>query len=150
MISLLDINKALIKVLKESIMNTEFSDVPIIATDETEIIRPSLKLNMEAKNLEKVNANWVGRTIETNLYFFAKDLKKYKIDNLKIQDIIESAFIEGLRIKENVYVYINDIEVDTVDTVLVITFEFDVINELIKIDDSEYMETLDFELKGEK
>lgn len=149
MISLLDINKSLVDRLRQSLKNTPFKSVPIVNSDLKEgFERPSLKIDISADR-EQINTNYTGRNINVEVYFFASNINEYKIENLSIQEIIEETFIGGWSISPNCFIYINDIESDIIDTVLVINFEFSIVNEILINDDSEYMESLELDLKGE-
>ena len=84
MITLLEINKAVNEKIKHALADSEFSSVPIIASDLSEpIVRPSIKVFLEDGNTGKFNSCMKERTLTVRVYFFATDLKKYKIENDK-------------------------------------------------------------------
>lgn len=151
MLSLMDINKSIVERLRNSLKNTPFKSTPIINTDlEEGFERPSLKIDVRADR-EQINTNYTGRTVAVDVYFFASDIKKYKIENLKIQDIIENTFLGGWSIAEGCFIHVYDIESDIVDTVLIVSFEFEIVNQVVNQEEenAEYMETLNLELKGD-
>lgn len=124
MVTLIDINKAITSKIRQVIANTEYSDVPIPAQDITEsIIRPSLKFFIEASSNGKFNANCREKTLTCRIYFFAKDRTKYNLDNIKIQDILETAFLDGLTVKEGFYIPVENVESEVTDGVLVCSFD---------------------------
>lgn len=151
MVSLIEINKALVDRLRTALKYTPFELTPIVNYDlEEGFERPSLKVDIESDR-EFINNNYTGRTVRVNVYFFASDIKKYKIENLKIQEIIENTFLGGFKIAQNCHVYVEDIESDIIDTVLEVSFEFNIISEKINLEDenAEYMETLHLDFKGD-
>ena len=91
MITLLEINKAINNKIEHALADSEFKTVPIIAGDLSEpIVRPSLKVFLEDGTTGKFNSCMKERTLTVRVYFFATDLKKYKIENTKVQDLIEN------------------------------------------------------------
>jgi hypothetical protein len=124
MVTLIDINKAINNKIKEALTGTEFSTVPLIAEDISEpITRPSIKVGIENSTNGKFNANCREKNLTCRVYFFAKDRYKYKLDNSKMQDIIETAFLEDLKINENFYIPIEEVESNVSDTVLISSFD---------------------------
>ena len=124
MITLIEINKAINDKIKASIVGTELSTVPIVAEDVSEpIIRPSIKVAIENSENGKFNANCREKNLTCRVYFFAKDRNKYKFDNNKMQDLLENAFIEELKIKEGFYITIESVSSEVTDTVLICSFD---------------------------
>lgn len=144
MISLFDINKSIVDKLRGSLSGTPFESVPISPSDLSEIERPSLKIELDGIKLENINANFLGRSLTVRVYFFATDLKKYKIENLHMQEIIEGAFIKGIWIN-NYYIPITDINAEVNDTVLQVDFDIS-ITAFVDDETGELMEDLDMEL----
>ena len=156
MISLLEINKAVNDKIKHALADSEFSSVPIIASDLSEpIVRPSLKVFLEDGTTGKFNSCMKERTLTVRVYFFATDLKKYKIENTKVQDLIENEFLTPLKVSDTFIVDIDEVEVNTTDTVLVCNFNIETLEDIpeIIIDDGidyEPMENLNLDLESEE
>lgn len=148
MISLNDINKNIVNQLRGALTGTPYENVPIPASDLSEIERPSLKVTLDVGKLENINANFKGRALTIRIYFFATDLKRYKIDNLNVQEIIEDSFIKGIWIND-FFISINDINSQVVDTVLQVDFDLAInsydIDEATTGEGTEFMEDLDFD-----
>ncbi|KEZ85551.1 hypothetical protein IO99_13730 [Clostridium sulfidigenes] len=143
MITLLEINKAINKKIKEALKGTEFSSVPLLAEDISEpIVRPSLKVAIENSTNGKFNSNCREKNLTCRVYFFAKDRNKYKMDNSKMQDLIETAFLEDLQVTESFYIPIEEVESEVSDTVLISSFNLYSIELLPDTDISEPMEIL--------
>ncbi|MBE6043543.1 MAG: hypothetical protein E7216_04825 [Clostridium thermopalmarium] len=124
MITLLEINKAINNRIKQTLRETEFKDVPILAEDISEpIVRPSLRIAIEDSTTSQFNAACRERTLICRIYFFAKNRYKYKFDNARMQEIIECAFLEGLEVKEGFFIQIKEIESEVSDTVLICSFD---------------------------
>lgn len=147
MITLLEINKAINNKIKEALVGTDFKLVPIIAEDISEpIVRPSLKVAIENSTNGKFNANCREKNLTCRVYFFAKDRNKYKMDNSKMQDLIENAFLEDLKVAENFYIPIEEVESNVSDTVLICNFDLYSVELLPDTDTSELMESLNIKL----
>ena len=156
MITLLEINKAINNKIEHALADSEFSSVPIIASDLSEpIVRPSIKVFLEDGNTGKFNSCMKERTLTVRVYFFATDLKKYKIENTKVQDLIENEFLTPLKVSDTFIVDIDEVEVNTTDTVLVCNFNIETLEDIpeIIIDDGidyEPMENLNLDLESEE
>jgi len=155
-ITLIDIYEGVKTTIESALIGTDFSTVPIVAEDNEGIIRPSIKINMDDNKSDKLNYKHKERTLTVRVYFFAKDKVKYKIDNLKMQDILENAFLNDVKITDSFYMpIINDgITTNVVNSVLDFSFELysiEEIDELI-LDSTGYemMEELDFTLESEE
>ena len=154
MITLLEINKAVNEKIKHALADSEFSSVPIIASDLSEpIVRPSLKVFLEDGTTGKFNSCMKERTLTVRVYFFATDLKKYKIENTKVQDLIENEFLTPLKVSDTFIVDIDEVEVNTTDTDLGCNFNIETLEDIpeIIIDDGidyEPMENLNLDLEG--
>lgn len=147
MITLLEINKAINNKIKEALAGTDFTTVPLLAEDISEpIIRPSLKVAIKNSTNGKFNANCREKNLTCKVYFFAKDRYKYKIDNSKMQDLIENAFLDDLKVNDNFYIPIEEVESDVSDTVLICSFDLYSIELLPDTDISESMEDLNIKL----
>lgn len=147
MITLLEINKAIKEKIEQALIGTGFDAVPLLAEDIREpIVRPSLKVAIENSVNGKFNANCREKTLTVRVYFFAKDRNKYKIDNSKMQDILENAFLEDLKVTDNFYIPIQEVESTVTDTVLISSFDLYSVELLPDTDISEPMEQIDIKL----
>lgn len=120
--------------------------VPIPAQDLSEpIIRPSIKVAIDNCVNGKFNAHNREKALTVRIYYFASDRYKFKIENAKMQEIIENAFLDGLIIEEGFYIPIEQVESDITDTVLICSFDLNII-ELLPEQTGEPMENI--EIKG--
>lgn len=146
MITLSDINKAINLNIINAIKDTEFGNVEIAAEDVTEpIIRPSIKIQIEDFKSGKFNSCNKERTLTVRVYFFAKDKNKYKLDNFKMQGILENAFLDDLQISDTFYIPIEEVESEVSDTVLIASFELYSV-EVIEEEPGEPIENLEYNL----
>ena len=156
MITLLEINKAINNKIKHALADSEFSSVPIIASDLSEpIVRPSLKVFLEDGTTGKFNSCMKERTLTVRVYFFATDLKKYKIENTKVQDLIENEFLTPIKVTDTFYIDVDEVEANTSDTVLICSFNIETLEDIpeIIIDDGveyEMMENLNLSIESEE
>ena len=163
MITLKQINKAINDTIKGALSDTNFSDVPIISEDTQEalkkgpdgstnsVIRPSIKVKLERSKTEKFNSCNKERTLTVRVYFFARDRNKYKLDNLEMQDIIENAFLEDVKVTDTFYMPILEDGVDSgvTDSVLQCSFDLYSIEEIVDTTIYEPMEELNLNLEFE-
>ena len=153
MITLLEINKAVNEKIKHALADSEFSSVPIIASDLSEpIVRPSIKVFLEDGTTGKFNSCMKERTLTVRVYFFATDLKKYKIENTKVQDLIENEFLTPIKVTDTFYIDVDEVESTISDTVLICSFDIETLENIpdIILDDGveyERMENLNLELE---
>ena len=156
MITLLEINKAINEKIKHALADSEFSSVPIIASDLSEpIVRPSLKVFLEDGTTGKFNSCMKERALTVRVYFFATDLKKYKIENTKVQDLIENEFLTPIKVTDTFYIDVDEVEANTSDTVLICSFNIETLEDIpeIIIDDGveyEMMENLNLSIESEE
>ena len=156
MVTLLEINKAVNEKIEHALAGSEFENVPIIASDLSEpIVRPSLKIFLEDGNTGKFNSCMKERTLKIGVYFFATDLKRYKIENTKVQDLIENEFLTPLKVSDTFIVDIDEVESTISDTVLICSIERETLEDIPEIildDGKEYemMENLNLNIEVEE
>ena len=156
MITLLELNKAINEKIIHALADSEFSTVPIIASDLSEpIVRPSLKVFLEDGTTGKFNSCMKERALTVRVYFFATDLKKYKIENTKVQDLIENEFLTPIKVTDTFYIDVDEVEANTSDTVLVCSFNIETLEDIpdIILDDGveyEMMENLNLSIESEE
>lgn len=124
MVTLIEINKAINSKIEAALIGTPFSEVPLLAEDISEAIkRPSIKVEIDNPSLGNFNANCRERNLTCRVYFFAKDRDKFKIDNMKMQEILTNALLDGLYVSDNFFIPIDNVEGDVVDGVLICSFD---------------------------
>lgn len=150
--------------IENALKNTEFEGIEVIPEDTKKalkkesddstvsIIRPSFRVKIDNSKTGKFNSNNKERTLTVRVYFFAKDSKKYKIDNLKMQDMLENAFLEDVKVTDTFYMPIiseDGVTSDVVDTVLECSFDLYSIEEIVDTTEYEPMEELHLNLEYE-
>lgn len=106
---------------------------------------PSIKVAIDNCVNSKFNAHNRKKALTVRIYYFASDRYKFKIENAKMQEIIENAFLDGLIIEEGFYIPIEQVESDITDTVLICSFDLNII-ELLPEQTGEPMENI--KIKG--
>lgn len=156
MIGLLEINEAINNKITKALKGSSFENVEISAGDLKEpIIRPSLKVILGDGTAGKFNSCMKERTLTCRVYFFASDLRKYKIENTKVQDLIENEFLTPIKVTDTFFIEVDEVETIVSDTVLICSFDIktledipdEVLNEGVEY---EMMEKLDIDLKSEE
>ncbi|OPG98984.1 hypothetical protein B2I21_07465 [Chryseobacterium mucoviscidosis] len=136
----LAINEKLIEVLP---------DIPIQTTDISEgFQRPSLFVDFEDATRSAYNSSSVERTIPVVIFYFPKDRHKYKLELLRVQQVLEDAFSGHFTIQDGFVVY-PETTCDRVDGVLQCRFDVYYIQQ-IEDDTGEVMASLDFALHKEE
>ena len=124
MVTLIEINKAINDTLKAALVGTAFSAVSLLAEDVSEpILRPSLKVSIDSSSNGKFNALCREKNLSCRIYFFASNMHKYKLENLKMQDLIETAFLDDIKIKDGFFIPIDSVDSEVVDTVLICSID---------------------------
>ena len=95
------------------------------------------------------------QTLKCKVYFFASDLRKYKIENSKVKDLIKNEFLTPLKISDSFVIDIDEIEAEISDTVLILSFDIETLENIPDeiLDegiDYEMMEELDINLESEE
>lgn len=145
MISIKDINKAIVKKANIKLKNTEYEDVKFVSTDITEeIIRPSFYLDLGIKNKIGQVFQMKERNLELFLYYFCKDTGSKKTDLMTMQGYLEDILLGELIVNESFYFYIEDVDFETrnKDGYLIAKFELYSLEEIEVIDNYQPMENL--------
>lgn len=146
MVDLLEINAAINKRIKETLKGTVFETVPFLDEDlqEGEIKRPSFKVMLEDSKAGKFNADLKESNTTVRIYFFAKDRYKPKIENLKVRNLINNAFLEDIKVNDSFYISIEEVEAVITDGVLVCSIDIPTLEEIP--DNTEYEPLEELEL----
>lgn len=151
MVLLEEINRAIVVQVKEALQMSGLSSIPLIAEDVSEpIIRPSVKVDIDKSSYGKFNGSCSERNMTCRVYFFASDIKKYKMENQRLRGVIENAFFDDLEVKKGIFITIDEVRSETVDKVLVCSFDLQLIglieNENQGEGSTEMMDELEFKL----
>ena len=95
------------------------------------------------------------RALTCRVYFFATNLKKYKIENTKVQDLIENEFLTPIKVTDTFYIDVDEVESTISDTVLICSFDIETLEDIpeIILDDGieyEMMENLNLNIESEE
>lgn len=147
MITFNQISIAINEKIKKAVKNVFEYDVPLVAEDISEpIIRPSIKVLFENSNSAKFNEQCKERNISYSVYFFAQNRQKPKPENIAIREAIETEFINDLQVTDTFFVPIENLEFETSDDVLIVSFDLYTIELIPDTDTSEIMEEINFKI----
>ncbi|MGN2369259.1 phage tail terminator family protein [Clostridium cagae] len=147
MITLLEINKGINEAIEAALNETEFCNVTIRAEDlKEDIVRPSIKVMMDDGTSGKFNSCCKERTLTVRVYFYAKNKDKPKIENIKMREIIENAFLEDLKVSDTFYIPIDNVESVVTDGVLICTIDLEILEIIPESEKYEPMDQLDIEI----
>ncbi|HBJ1646511.1 TPA: hypothetical protein LA462_000981 [Clostridium botulinum] len=147
MITLLEINKGINEAIESALNETEFCNVTIRAEDlKEDIVRPSIKVMMDDGTSGKFNSCCKERTLTIRVYFYAKNKDKPKIENIKMREIIENAFLEDLKVSDTFYIPIDNVESVVTDGVLICTIDLETLEIIPESEKYEPMDQLDIEI----
>lgn len=154
MIKLNDIRDAINKTIINALAETKFDGIKPTAIDYTDgIPRPSLRVIFDGAKTGKFNRQLKERTLTIRVYFYAKNKDKYRDDNIEMQDIIENAFLEPIKVSDTFYMPIvseDGVSSEVIDTVLECSFDLYSLEEIYDDSDLEPMEELNINLNYEE
>lgn len=140
-----EVYRALVNQVKIGLIGTDFEEVEFTTTDIKEgFDRPSFFLEIDDTKTELITPSRIKRTIPVNLYYFPEDLTKHKIELMEVQSFLESILFQPIVIEES-KIQIEDLDFERPSGVLKANFEISIIEENKTENDSEFMETLDYE-----
>lgn len=124
-------------------------DIPIVDADLMELIhRPSFKTFVDSGSCGKYNPDSISRTIYIDIYFFATDSQRPRLENMDIQDALTYAFADGIPVENTVIPVLEDVDFSTEDGVLHAELIIEV-TETVSLDDDEDGETMEhLEMEG--
>lgn len=164
-IKLSQIHAAINTTITNALVGTDFSQVPIYSEDEkrafqtndngsiTALLRPSLRITFDNTQAGKFNSQLKERNLTVRIYFFAQDKYKYKKDNLKMQDILENAFLEDVQVTPSFFMPVSNeegVQSQVIDTVLECSFDLYSLEEIYDDSALEPIEELNFNLNLEE
>lgn len=130
-ITLKDINTAIVSQIKEGLSNTTYSTVDFASTDIKEIVvRPSFYIEFADNKTGRFNNSNKERTLNTKVYYFPTDKYKYKIELMEVQGYLEDIFLEYLKVTDDFYIDINEIDFDITSGVLICTISLYTIEDI--------------------
>lgn len=137
-----EIKKAIIAVIKENIKG-----VNIVAENVFEPIeRPFIKIIFENEKTQKLNSRCIEKLINCEIYYYCSDKYDFAIENKKIKEKIEEIFYSNLKVNDDFYIPIGEIESDVQEDVLICSFELYMIFQLPDNDSNEIMNELNVKL----
>ena len=148
MLSLKDINKAIVLSVANALKGTSYKNVPFSSVSISEnISRPSFYLDFRKNKTNKMLENAKERRLKISLFYFAKNRDNSKIELLEIQDNLEKIFLKALKIGEDVSLPIMECDFDINIKDAYLTLEFDIytveeITDEINSDNAEMLEEL--------
>lgn len=145
MITIKDINKAIVTQVKSRLLYTNYKSVEFQSTDIKEgITRPSFYIEFGDIKTGLFNAFNIERNVEIRLYYFPSDRTNNKIELLEMQMNLELIFLRYLMVNEGFFFDIEELDFDiTADGVLITTFNLHSVEELPSEDENtELMEEL--------
>jgi len=149
-VTLIDIYKAIISTVNLALTDTVFSTTKFSSTSIVEdITRPSLYLDFSNNKTNRFNFYIKERSLQVELFYFATVRDNAKIELLTIQNILENAFLEEIKVSDTFYFPTSETEfyVNKTDGYLTCKIELYSLENIEFVDLSEYMETLGMEIK---
>lgn len=149
-VTLIDINRAIIENVTLALAETEFSNIKFSSTAIVEgITRPSFYLDFETNKTKKPNCKLKERNLNVKLFYFAKTRDNCKIELLKIEEMLENLFLEEIKITDSFYLPTPEVEFDVNKTDGYLTAEFELysLEEIEIVDLSEPAEELIYSQK---
>ena len=112
-ITLSQIQEAIVNNITQALIGSEFDGVVFSSTNIAEkITRPSFYLDFEDSNLKRFNYSTRERDLYVKLYYYAKNKNTSKLELLKIQELLENLFLEEIKVTDNFYFPVSEVEFD--------------------------------------
>ncbi|WP_341480373.1 phage tail terminator family protein [Clostridium botulinum] len=114
MVTLKEINKAIVKQVTEGLKSTDYKDIPFVSTDIREkVIRPSFYVDFTENKTSLLNGEAEQRNFDVRLFYFAQNREQNKIEMLEIQDLLSLIFQTGIKVSEDYYISVFECEFDS-------------------------------------
>lgn len=132
--TILEVNKFVNDRIREYLEKSEeFKNVPLLETElEEEIVRPSIKTIIGSNTRLRENSCLETIKARPEIYFFATDVHKYKLENYRMSELLKRAFLS----EELGDTGIQELNFSIYDTVLVCTFGIEFSSEIEELEES--------------
>lgn len=132
MLTIEEINAAIVNQVTNGLKDTEFKEIDFQSTDIKEgFNRPCFYVEFPDNKTGLWNKFNKERTLETKIYYFPRDANKYKLELMEMQSYLEDIFLRYLQVTDTFYFFVDELDFDTTpDGVLMTTFQLYSIEEL--------------------
>ncbi|WP_339325466.1 phage tail terminator family protein [Clostridium botulinum] len=114
MVTLKEINKAIVQQVKEGLKDTSYKDTQFSSTDIREkITRPSFYVDFQENKTSLLNGEASQREFDVRLFYFAQNREGNKIELLEMQDLLSFIFQNGIKVYDDYYIAVNECEFDS-------------------------------------
>ena len=148
-ITLKDINIAIVKQVTAGLVDTKYSTTVFSSTDIVEeIIRPCFYFDILHNKTNLMLQHAEERSLELQLFYFTTTRTGAKIEVFEMEDLLSEIFKDNLKITDDYFVSIHGCDFDTnkTDGYLILNIELDTFEEL-EDEGIEMLEELVTELK---
>lgn len=136
MVKFVEIHSAIVRKIREKVGN----EIKITSEDITKgFTRPSFFLTFD----DVKTSNFMNEALDTfltvRIYYFSENEKKNKIENLTIQDMLSEIFLQEnnlIEINNEVSIEVDDLEFQTIDSVLHCYFDINICENYQRVDDT--------------
>lgn len=131
MISMHEINMGLVIFVKQAAKEI-YGDtaVKVLSNDETMPERPAVRIFTDTLGAGSICSGARQRDISCEIYFYTRDAKQYRVENLKIADILADRLLEPLELKEAFFVYPENTELSIEGSTVLCTFDFSMLEDM--------------------
>lgn len=146
MITFKEIHTAIVDKLK-----SKFSSIKVKDIDPTAITRPSFSVDFNGIKTSDFMNEALEKNLTVRIYYFATTAYKNKLENLNIQDDLIELFMEDniTTTESGAIIQVDEVDFDTVDGVLEMSFKIMVSENYDRTDEHEYMNNLEINLEKE-
>ena len=137
--------KEIMKSINKQISNKLEIDVDSKNIEE-EFTRPSVRTSIDNLKTSAFMQSMKERNFIVRIYYFSKNREKNKIELLEIKEKLEEAFFSHLKIKGAFFIYIDEIEFNISDGILIAEFDVMTLEDIMNDIDLENMEELEIKV----
>ncbi len=142
MMNIKELNRAVVGKVRTALEGTEFEGIQIDSEDISSNVKPNtLKIFFDANYSQEMGQRVV--TVEVEIFYYARDTRKYKIDCLNMQDILQDALLQGIETDDE-FIAIEGLEFDIASKTLGCAFEFTYKYVTLSDEDAEPIEELEW------
>ena len=131
MISMSEISLGLVTFVRSTVAKIygENIKVKVMSNDEKEPECPSVRIFTDNVGISCVSSSARYMEITCEIYFYTRDAKQYRTENLKIAELFADKLLEPLFINDSFVVYPDNIQIETDEGYVLCSFDISMLED---------------------
>ena len=132
MISMSDINAGLVAFVRSTAAKMYGENIPVkvLSNDEKTSERPSVRIFTDNIGINRISSGARFMEITCEIYFYTRDARQYRIENLKIAELFADKLLEPLLINDSFAVYPDNIQIETDEGYVICSFDISMLEDM--------------------